>query len=153
CLPPLGLLGGLAPRGQPRNLSGPAYCRRVGDEPISGAPVPLLFGMRSLGGTMTGSSIDAEDTLSSSSLQPMIETVPLAPNAFGAAEAYGRMMRNEARMRIVLVTGQLQQEGKEHKRVRAESSADGEATPARREPHRPNDSIWRATPLRQMEDL
>src|SRR5260370_16072846 len=31
----------------------------------------------------------------------MIETVPLAK----AAEAYGRMMRNEARFRIVLVTG------------------------------------------------
>ena len=65
--------------------------------------------MRSLAGTMTGSSIDAEDTLSFSSLQqirPMIETVPLAPKAFGAAEAYGRMMRNEARFRIVLVTGQ-----------------------------------------------
>src|SRR6266568_69575 len=76
-----------------------------GDEPISVAPVPLLFGMRSLAGTMTGSSIDAEDTLSFSSLQqirPMIETVPLA----NAAEAYGRMMRNEARFRIVLVTGQ-----------------------------------------------
>ena len=89
-----------------------------GDEPISLAPVPLLFGMRSLAGTMTGSSIDAEDTclprplrsrrrqaLSVSSLQqirPMIETVPLA----NAAEAYGRMMRNEARFRIVLVTGQ-----------------------------------------------
>ncbi len=39
-------------------------------------------------------------------IRPMIETVPLAPNAFGAAEAYGRMMRNEARFRIVLVTVQ-----------------------------------------------
>ena len=51
----------------------------------------------------SGSSIDAEDTLSFSSLQgirPMIETVPLA----NAAEAYGRMMRNEARFGIVLVT-------------------------------------------------
>jgi len=35
-------------------------------------------------------------------IRPMIETVPLA----NAAEAYGRMMRNEARFRIVLVTGQ-----------------------------------------------
>jgi len=33
---------------------------------------------------------------------PIIETVPLA----NAAEAYERMMRNEARFRIVLVTGQ-----------------------------------------------
>jgi len=32
----------------------------------------------------------------------MIETVPLV----NAAEAYARMMRNEARFRIVLVTGQ-----------------------------------------------
>jgi len=31
----------------------------------------------------------------------MIETVPLA----NAAEAYGRMMRNEARFSIVLITG------------------------------------------------
>src|SRR6266446_3576410 len=37
-------------------------------------------------------------------IRPMIETFPLAPRAFGAAEAYGRMMRNEARFRIVLVT-------------------------------------------------
>jgi propanol-preferring alcohol dehydrogenase len=61
--------------------------------------------MRSIAGTMTGSSIDTEDTLCFSSLQnirPMIETLPLAK----AAEAYGRMMRNEARFRIVLDTGQ-----------------------------------------------
>jgi len=35
-------------------------------------------------------------------IRPMIETIPLA----NAADAYGRMMRNEARFRIVLVTGQ-----------------------------------------------
>jgi len=54
---------------------------------------------------MTGSPIDAEGTLSFSSLEnirPMIETVPLA----NAAAAYGRMMRNEARFRIVLATGE-----------------------------------------------
>ena len=93
------LLGGLAPRGL-LIVAGAG-----GDEPISLDPVSLLFGMRSLAGTMTGSSIDVEDTLSFSALQqirPMIETVPL-PNA---ADAYGRMMRNEARFRIVLVTGQ-----------------------------------------------
>jgi propanol-preferring alcohol dehydrogenase len=47
--------------------------------------------------------IPAISTLSFSSQQrirPMIETFPLA----NAAEAYGRMMRNEARFRIVLVT-------------------------------------------------
>ena len=52
------LLGGLAPRGQ-LIVAGSG-----GDEPISVNPVPLLFGMRSIAGTMTGSSIDAEDTLS-----------------------------------------------------------------------------------------
>ncbi len=52
------LLGGLAPRGQ-LIVAGAG-----GDEPISVNPVPLLFGMRSLAGTMTGSSIDAEDALS-----------------------------------------------------------------------------------------
>ena len=93
------LLGGLAPRGQ-LIVAGVG-----GDEPIEVNPVALLFGARSIAGTMTGSSIGAEDTLSFSALQgvrPMIETIPLA----NAAEAYGRMMRNEARFRIVLVTGQ-----------------------------------------------
>ena len=72
---------------------------------LNPANVLLLFGMCSIAGTMTGSSIDAEDTLSFSSLQqirPMIETVPLT----NAAQAYGHMMRNEARFRIVLVTEQ-----------------------------------------------
>ena len=90
------LLGGLAPRGQLIVVGA------GGDGPIAVDPVPLLFGMRSIAGTMTGSSIDAEDTLSFSSLQgirPMIETVPLKD----AEEGYRRMMRNEARFRIVLV--------------------------------------------------
>jgi D-arabinose 1-dehydrogenase-like Zn-dependent alcohol dehydrogenase len=61
----------LAPRGQ-LIVAGAG-----GNEPIEVDPVPLLFGMRSIAGTMTGSSTDAEDTLSFSSLQgirPMIET-------------------------------------------------------------------------------
>ncbi len=93
------LVGGLESRGQ-LIIAGAG-----GNEPIEVNPGPLLFGMRSIAGTMTGSSIDAEDTLSFSSLQgirPRIETAPLA----NAAEAYGRMMRNEARFRIMLVTGQ-----------------------------------------------
>ena len=95
-MPPL--LGGLAPRSQ-LVVAGVG-----GDEPIEVNPVPLLFRTRSIAGTRTGSSIDAEDTLSFSALQgirPMIETVPLA----NAAEAYAGMMRNEARFKIVLVTG------------------------------------------------
>jgi len=93
------LLGGLAPRGQL------VVAGAGGNDPIEVNPIPLLFGTRAIEGTMTGSSLDAEDTLSFSSLQqvrPIIETLPLA----SAAEAYGRMMRNEARFRIVLVTGQ-----------------------------------------------
>src|SRR5260370_12165086 len=90
------LLGGLAPCGEL------VVAGAGGNDPIEVNPVPLLFGMRSIAGTMTGSSIDAEDTLFFSSQQgvrPMIETVPLSR----AADAYQRMMRNEARFRIVLV--------------------------------------------------
>ena len=90
------LLGGLAPGGEL------VVAGAGGNDPIEVNPMLLLFGMRYIAGTMTGSSIDAEDTLSFSSQQgirPMIETVSLA----SAAEAYRRMMRNEARFRIVLV--------------------------------------------------
>ena len=66
---------------------------------------PLIFGERSIVGALTGRSIEGEDTLAFSALagiRPMIETFPLAK----APEAYARMMKNEARFRIVLVTGQ-----------------------------------------------
>jgi alcohol dehydrogenase, propanol-preferring len=68
-------------------------------------PVELIFGARSLEGSLTGTAIDIEDTLAFSVLQnvrPIIEMVPLER----AAEAYARMMRGEARFRIVLTTGQ-----------------------------------------------
>jgi D-arabinose 1-dehydrogenase-like Zn-dependent alcohol dehydrogenase len=74
-----------------------------GDEPIQVNPIPMIFGQRVISGTLTGSSIDSEDTLSFSALQgirAMIETVPLDK----AEEAYRRMMKNEARYRMVLVT-------------------------------------------------
>jgi D-arabinose 1-dehydrogenase-like Zn-dependent alcohol dehydrogenase len=64
----------------------------------------LLFGGRVVEGTLTGNAIDEEDTLNFSVLtdiHPMIETMPLER----AAEAYARMMRNEARFRMVLTTG------------------------------------------------
>jgi D-arabinose 1-dehydrogenase-like Zn-dependent alcohol dehydrogenase len=89
------LLGGLAPRGQL------VVAGAGGNEPIEVNPVPLLFGMRSIAGTMTGSPIDAEDTLSFSSQQyirPMIETFPLER----ASEAYERMISGKARFRVVL---------------------------------------------------
>jgi propanol-preferring alcohol dehydrogenase len=54
---------------------------------------------------LTGSAIDNEDTLAFSVLQivrAVIETFPLEK----AAAAFEKMMKDEARFRIVLVTGQ-----------------------------------------------
>ena len=68
-------------------------------------PVQLIFGARSLEGTLTGTAIDIEDTLAFSVLEnvrPMVETTPLEQ----AADAYARMMNNQARFRMVLVNGQ-----------------------------------------------
>jgi alcohol dehydrogenase, propanol-preferring len=64
---------------------------------------PLVFGGRSIYGSLAGTAIDSEDTLSFSVLQnirPMIETVPLEQ----AADGYARMMEGKARFRMVLVT-------------------------------------------------
>jgi propanol-preferring alcohol dehydrogenase len=66
---------------------------------------PLVFGGRSIYGSLTGTAIDLEDTLAFSILEnirPMIETLPLEQ----AADAYGRMMKGKARFRMVLTTGQ-----------------------------------------------
>jgi 2-desacetyl-2-hydroxyethyl bacteriochlorophyllide A dehydrogenase len=92
------LIAGLAPRGR-------LIVAGSSPEPIQVDPAQLIFGARSLEGTLTGTAIDIEDTLAFSDLEnvrPMIETVPLER----AAEAYARMMRGEARFRIVLTTGQ-----------------------------------------------
>jgi alcohol dehydrogenase, propanol-preferring len=92
------LIGGLAPRGR-------LIVVGASTEAIQVNPAELIFGARSLEGSLTGTAIDIDDTLAFSALEnvrPMIETVPLER----AAEAYGRMMRNEARFRIVLTTGQ-----------------------------------------------
>jgi D-arabinose 1-dehydrogenase-like Zn-dependent alcohol dehydrogenase len=64
---------------------------------------PLVFGGRSIYGSLTGTPIDGEDTLAFSVLEnirPMVETVPLEH----AADAYARMMQGKARFRMVLVT-------------------------------------------------
>jgi len=66
--------------------------------------LPLIFGGRSIYGSLTGTTIDIEDTLGFSvveNIRPMIETVPLEK----AADAYARMMEGKARFRMVLVTG------------------------------------------------
>jgi D-arabinose 1-dehydrogenase-like Zn-dependent alcohol dehydrogenase len=93
-----GLVGGLTARGR-------LIVVGAGSDPIEITPSELVFGSKSVEGALTGSAIDNEDTLAFSVLEnvrPMIETVPLER----AEEAYGRMLRNEARFRMVLVTGQ-----------------------------------------------
>jgi alcohol dehydrogenase, propanol-preferring len=92
------LIGGLRPRGRMVVVG-------VGTEPIEVNPAELVFGTRSLEGALTGSPVDAEETLAFSLLagvRPRIETMPLE----AAAGAYGKMMRGEARFRMVLVMGQ-----------------------------------------------
>ena len=75
----------------------------VPQDPIQLNAFPLVFGGRSVYGSLTGTPIDSEDTLAFSVLEnirPMIETVSLEP----AANAYARMMQGKARFRMVLVT-------------------------------------------------
>ena len=77
----------------------------VGPEPISVSGVDLIFGSRVLEGALTGTPATGDATLRFSSLSgvaAMIETAPLEQ----APEAYARMMRGNARFRMVLVTGQ-----------------------------------------------
>ena len=72
-------------------------------DPVQLNVLPLIFGGRSIYGSLTGTPIDSEDTLAFSVLQnirPMIETFPLEK----AADAYTRMMEGKARFRVVLVT-------------------------------------------------
>ena len=91
------LLPGLAPRGR-------LIVAGVDMKDISVNSVALTFGGRSVQGVLTGTPIEEEETLKFSLLadvRPMIETMPLEQ----AAEAYSRMMNNNARFRIVLTTG------------------------------------------------
>src|ERR1700716_3246102 len=92
------LVSGLATRGKLIVVGAPA-------DPIQLNALSLLFGGRSVYGSLTGTPIDSEDTLAFSvlaNIRPMIETVPLEQ----AADAYARMMQGEARFRMVLTTGQ-----------------------------------------------
>jgi propanol-preferring alcohol dehydrogenase len=92
------LIGGLRARGRMIVVGASA-------DPIEVNPAQLLFGTRAIEGSLTGSPLDGEETLAFSLLKgirPKIETMPLE----AAPEAYAKMMRNEARFRIVLLTGQ-----------------------------------------------
>src|ERR1700704_3727000 len=94
------LVSGLAARGKLIVVGVPL-------DPIQLSAFPLVFGGRSVYGSLTGTPIDQEDTLAFSVLEnirPMIETAPLEQ----AADAYARMMQGKARFRMVLVTNALQ---------------------------------------------
>jgi D-arabinose 1-dehydrogenase-like Zn-dependent alcohol dehydrogenase len=73
----------------------------VDSQPIEVTPVQLVTGSRSIQGWVSGTPVDAEDTLrfaELSGVRPMIETYPLEK----AAEAYARMMSGKAQFRVVL---------------------------------------------------
>jgi hypothetical protein len=73
----------------------------VSGDPIAVSTLPLVFGGRSIHGSLTGTAIDNQDTLDFSVLQnvrPTIEVMPLER----AVEAYARMMDGKARFRMVL---------------------------------------------------
>ena len=89
-----GLLPGLAARGK-------LVVVGVSDDAIPLNGIPLIFGGRSVHGSLTGRAIETQDALDFSVLaevRPMIETLPLAK----AEEAYKRMMAGKARFRMVL---------------------------------------------------
>jgi alcohol dehydrogenase, propanol-preferring len=90
------LVSGLAARGK-------LIVVGVPQDPMQLSALPLVFGGRSVYGSLTGTAIETEDALAFSVLEnirPMIETVPLEE----AADAYARMMQGQARFRMVLVT-------------------------------------------------
>lgn len=73
----------------------------VDGAPIEVAPLQLIPGRHSVGGWPSGTPRDSEDTLDFSArfdVLPRIETYPLEQ----AAEAYERMLGNQARFRVVL---------------------------------------------------
>jgi D-arabinose 1-dehydrogenase-like Zn-dependent alcohol dehydrogenase len=67
------------------------------------SPLQLITGSRAVKGWYSGTSIDSQDTLSFSVLtgvRPMNEVLPLER----AADGFARMMKGEARFRVVLTT-------------------------------------------------
>src|SRR6516165_3333087 len=77
----------------------------VGDDNIEISPTDLIFRNVTASGSLTGLPSTADATLKFSVLTPvaaMIETMPLER----APEAYDRMMKGDARFRIVLTMGQ-----------------------------------------------
>lgn len=79
----------------------------VPGDPISFQATDLVFGARSVTGTLTGTVYDNEQTLAFARLQdvrPLVETFALEE----AQTAYDRMMRADVRFRAVLVMNPVQ---------------------------------------------
>ena len=88
------LLPGLAPKGKLLLVAVPS-------EPIPLDGVSMIFGSRTVSGSLTGKAIETQDALNFSVLsgvRPMIEVMPFK----SAPEAYKRMMEGQARFRVVL---------------------------------------------------
>lgn len=88
------LIPGLAPRGRMIVVGGSA-------DPIQARTGDLIYGMRSVSGSLTGSSIENEDNLRFSArhgIRAMTEVLPLSETA----KAYERMLSGQARFRVVL---------------------------------------------------
>jgi alcohol dehydrogenase, propanol-preferring len=88
------LLAGLAPNGQ-------LVVVGVGDDPIEVNGADLVFGGRSIIGSLTGTALENEENLQFSlthGVAPMTEVLPFEE----AAAAYERMMSGHARFRVVL---------------------------------------------------
>jgi alcohol dehydrogenase, propanol-preferring len=88
------LLAGLAPRGQ-------LVVVGVANDPIEVNTIDLVFGERSIVGSLTGTSIDNEANVRFSAahgVAPMVEVLPFDD----APAAYKRMMSGQARFRVVL---------------------------------------------------
>jgi len=90
------LIPGLTPRGQLLVVG-------LSQDPLAVQALDLVFGTRSVTGSLTGSSIENEDNLNfavAQGIRPMVEVLPLAE----APQAYARMMSGAARFRVVLDT-------------------------------------------------
>ncbi|MGW2935004.1 alcohol dehydrogenase [Streptomyces sp. NPDC001156] len=88
------LVDGLAPGGK-------LVVVGAAPDPISVSTPSLIFGTRSITGSLTGSSIENEDNLAyclAQDIRPMAETLPFER----AMDAYERMLSGDARFRMVL---------------------------------------------------
>ncbi|GAA0383239.1 alcohol dehydrogenase catalytic domain-containing protein [Microbispora corallina] len=88
------LIPGLAPRGR-------LIVVGAGLDPITVTPGDLIFGERTISGTITGRTVEGEDNLAftlSQGIRPITEVLPLSE----APKAYERLRAGRARFRIVL---------------------------------------------------